>query len=238
MRSGSTGTTGITPGSIRSTTCAPWASALQERVSKMSDTRSVEPPVSIRAEVSLADPDTSKFTVSRTVHPGGPFFFESRDQAAGSPLVERLFQLPGVAHVLVAGNVVTVGKESHSAWSGLSASIGAVIRSQMLTGICAILESPLRAGASKRSDAEVRAIVQQLLDREVNRSIAAHGGQISIVDVRDGNLFIAMSGGGQGGSASKMNLRPGVGGVIPRVAPEDPKKFDANGHPAWEKPPY
>jgi Scaffold protein Nfu/NifU N terminal len=39
----------------------------------------------------------------------GPFFFENREQAAGSPLVERLFELAGVAHVLVAGNVVTVG---------------------------------------------------------------------------------------------------------------------------------
>ena len=96
----------------------------------MSDARPVELPVSIRAEVSLADPDMCKFTVSRTVHPGGAFFFENREQAAGSPLVERLFQLPGVAHVLVAGNVVTVGKESNTAWSGLNASIGAVIRSQ------------------------------------------------------------------------------------------------------------
>jgi hypothetical protein len=94
----------------------------------MSDARPVEPPVSIRAEVSLADPDTCKFTVSRMVHPGGPLFFENKEQAAGSPLVERLFDLPGVAHVLVASTVVTVGKESSTAWSGLNASIGAVQR--------------------------------------------------------------------------------------------------------------
>ncbi len=204
----------------------------------MSDTRSVEPPVSIRAEVSLADPDTSKFTVSRTVHPGGPFFFESRDQAAGSPLVERLFQLPGVAHVLVAGNVVTVGKESHSAWSGLNASIGAVIRSQMLTGLCAILESPLRAGASKRSDAEVRVVVQGLLDREVNRSIASHGGQISIVDVRDGTLLIAMSGGCQGCTASQVTLKDGFELMVRRVAPEIVNIVDTTDHAAGKTPFY
>src|SRR5260370_11351021 len=105
MRPGSTGTTAIPPGSIGSTTCGPWASALQRGLSKMSDARPVEPPVSIRAEVSLVDPDTCKFTVSRTVHPGGPFFFENREQAAGSPLVERLLQLPGGAHLPVAANV-------------------------------------------------------------------------------------------------------------------------------------
>lgn len=204
----------------------------------MSDTRRVGPPVSIRAEVSLADPDACKFTVSRTVHPGGPFFFENREQAAGSPLVERLFQLPGVAHVLVAGNVVTVGKESNTGWSGLNASIGAVIRSQLLTGICAIFESPLHAGASKRSDTEVRATVQDLLDRVVNRSIASHGGQISIVDVRDGKLLIAMSGGCQGCTASQVTLKDGFELMVRRIAPEIVNIVDTTDHAVGKKPFY
>jgi hypothetical protein len=164
----------------------------------MSNVLPVDPPVVIRAEDSFADPDTCKFTVSRTVHPGGPFFFENQEQAVGSPLIERLFQLPGVMHVLVADNVVTVGKESNASWSGLKASIGAVIRIQLLTGIRAILESPLLASTRTRTDAELRELVQELLDREVNRSIAAHGGKISIVDVQDATLYIAMSGGCQG----------------------------------------
>ncbi len=205
---------------------------------KMSDARPIEPPVSIRAEVSLADPDTCKFTVSRAVHSGGPCFFENREQAAGSPLVERLFDLPGVAHVLVAGNVVTVGKESNTAWSGLNASIGAVIRSQLLTGICAILESSMRDGASKRTDAEVRAAVQGLLDREVNRSIASHGGQISIVDVRDGKLLIAMSGGCQGCTASQVTLKYGFELMVRRVAPEIVDIVDTTDHASGTKPFY
>jgi Fe-S cluster biogenesis protein NfuA len=204
----------------------------------MSDARPVEPPVSIRAEVSLADPDTCKFTVSRPVHPGGPFFFENQEQAQGSPLVERLFDLPGVAHVLVAGNVVTVGKESSPAWSALNASIGAVIRSQLLTGICAILESPRRAGTSQRSDAEVRTVVQSLLDREVNRSIANHGGQISIVEVRDGKLLIAMSGGCQGCTASQLTLKDGFELMVRRVAPEIVEIVDTTDHASGTKPFY
>src|SRR3989337_4478293 len=129
----------------------------------MSDARPVEPPVSIRAETSLADPDACKFTVSRTVHPGGPFFFDDRERAAGSPLVERLFALPGVAHVLVADNVVTVGKEPSTSWSGLKSAIGTVLRTQLLTGAPAILENPCNASAQARTDAEIRAVVQELL---------------------------------------------------------------------------
>src|SRR5207302_11463860 len=99
MRSGSTGATAITPGSIRSTTCVPWASALQGRLSKMSDGRPVEPPVIIRVEVLLADPDACKFAVSRTDHPGRSLLSENREEAAAPPLDERRLQLPGVAHV-------------------------------------------------------------------------------------------------------------------------------------------
>ena len=62
----------------------------------MSEVLPVGPPITIRAESLFADPDTFKFTVSRMVHPGGPFFFDNKERAAGSPLVERLFALPGV----------------------------------------------------------------------------------------------------------------------------------------------
>ncbi len=125
--------------------------------------------------------DTCKFTVSRSLHPGGPFFFGNKERAAGSPLVERLFALPGVAHVLIAESVLTIGKEPSASWSGLKAAIGTALRTQLLTGVPAILEVAVHASAQGRADAELGVIVQQLLDKEVNRSIANHGGKISIV---------------------------------------------------------
>lgn len=204
----------------------------------MSDALPVDPPVAIRAQVSLADPDMCKFTVSRTVHPRGPFFFENKEQAAGSPLVERLFQLPGVAHVLVADNVVTVGKESNASWSGLKASIGAVIRTQLLTGIRAILENPLLASSRKRTDAEIRELVQGLLVREINPSIAAHGGKISIVDVHDAKLYITMGGGCQGCAASQVTLKQGFELMVRRLVPEVVDIVDTTNHAAGEEPFY
>ncbi len=204
----------------------------------MSDVLPVDPTITIRAETLLADPDTCKFTVSRTLHPGGPFFFDNKERAGGSPLAERLFALPGVAHVLVTENVVTVGKELSASWSGLKSAIGTVIRTQLLTGVPAILETPRNASTRGRTDAEVRAVVQELLDREVNRSIAGHGGQISIVDVRDGNLFIAMSGGCQGCAASQVTLRQGFEVMVRGVAPEIVDIVDTTDHAAGKKPFY
>ena len=204
----------------------------------MSNALPVDPTIGIRAETSLADPDTCKFTVSRTVHPGGPFFFDSKERAAGSPLPERLFALPGVANVLIAESVVTVGKEPGASWSGLKAAIGTAIRTQLLTGAPAILETPRYASARGRTDAEVRAVLQDLLDREVNRSIAGHGGKISIVHVRDAKLYIAMSGGCQGCAASQVTLRQGFEIMVHRVAPKITDSVDTTDHAAGKRPYY
>ena len=204
----------------------------------MSDVLPVDATMTIRAETSLADPDTCKFTVSRTVHPGGPFLFDTRERAGGSPLPERLFALDGVAHVLVADNVVTVGKHPGTSWNGLRAEVGAAIRAQLLSGIPAILEASRAPSVWGRSDAEVRAVIQELLDGEVNRSIANHGGQISIVDVDDGVLSVAMSGGCQGCASSTVTLRQGFEVMVRRVAPEIVDLVDTTDHAAGTKPFY
>jgi len=204
----------------------------------MSDILSIPLLITIRAETSVADPDSCKFTVSKMVHPGGPFFFDTPERAAGSPLIERLFALTGVAHVLVAGNVVTIGKNESASWDGLRAEIGAVIRTQLLTGVRAILEAPQSAPPGKRNDAQIREVVQDLLDRETNPSIASHGGKISIVRLEDRKLYIKMSGGCQGCAASQVTLRQGFELMVRRVAPEIIDIIDATDHASGTKPFY
>ena len=204
----------------------------------MSDAQSMDLPIGIRAETSLADPDTCKFTVSRDLHPGGPFFFGNKERAAGSPLAERLFALSGVANVLIAESVVTIGKEPSASWLGLKSAIGMAVRTQLLSGVPAILEIAAHDSTQGRADAEVRVAVQALLDKAVNRSIADHGGKISIVDVSEGKLFIAMSGGCQGCASSQVTLRQGFEVMVRRVAPEIMEIVDATDHAAGKEPFY
>jgi Fe-S cluster biogenesis protein NfuA len=204
----------------------------------MSEMVSNPSSIAIQAETSIADPDSCKFTVSNTVHPGGPFFFDNPDAAAGSPLVERLFALAGIAHVLVAGNVVSIGKKENALWDDLRAEIGAVIRSQLLTGVRAILEAPQSSSPGNRNDDQIREVVQQLLDKETNPSIASHGGKISIVEVKERKLYIEMSGGCQGCAASQVTLRQGFELMVRRVAPEVIKIIDATDHASGISPFY
>ncbi len=207
----------------------------------MSDAVRVDAPLSIRAELSIADPDTCKFTLGQslgqTLSPAGERFFANADQAAGSPLVERLFELPGVAHVLVAGNVLAVGKTPAAIWPDLKPQVAAIVRSQLLTGAPAILQTPRTTSVSRRSDAEIREVVQLLLDREVNPSVAAHGGTIALADVKDARLYIEMGGGCQGCAGSQVTLRQGFERMVHRVAPEVTEIIDVTNH-AMGRTPY
>ena len=108
----------------------------------------------------------------------------------------------------------------------------------MLSGVPAVLEMSRETSAQGRTDAEIRALVQALLDKEVNRSIAGHGGKISIVDLRGARLTIAMSGGCQGCAASQVTLRQGFEVMVRRVAPEIAEIVDTTDHAAGKVPYY
>lgn len=189
-------------------------------------------PIRIRAETSIADPDTCKFIVDRSVHPGGPVAFDRLGATDSSTLPARLFVFDDVSAVVVADTTVSVAKVRSASWEGLRAQIGAEIRAHLKTGRPAIAE-PSHTG---RDDHRVRAALEHLLEREVNPSIAAHGGKISIVELTNGVLSIAMSGGCQGCASSTATLRDGFETMARRVAPELTQIVDTTNHAAGAAP--
>ncbi len=195
---------------------------------------SLDAPIRIRAETSVADPETCKFIVDRSVHPGGPVAFDRLGATDSSTLPARLFVFDEVSAVVVADTTVSVTKVRSASWEGLRAQIGAEIRAHLQSGRPAIAE-PSQTG---RADHQVRAAVERLLEREVNPSIAAHGGKISIVELTNGVLSIAMSGGCQGCASSTATLRDGFETMARRVAPELTQIVDTTNHAAGAAPFY
>lgn len=215
---------------------------------KMSKASIVSQPVSIRAEISVADAQTCRFIVNASVQQGGPFFFTDRKQTVGSPLVERLFAISGVVNVLIAENIITICKESDALWSDIKASIGSAIRAQVQSGVPAVIVPAIGVHdilglqtnnlVTGRSDEVLHTVIQALLDQEINRSIADHGGNISIVNIAQGKLYITMSGGCQGCASSQVTLRQGFEVMVKKVAPEIIEIIDTTDHAAGNKPFY
>jgi Fe/S biogenesis protein NfuA len=81
--------------------------------------------------------------------------------------------------------------------------------------------------------------VTQLLDKQINPSLAAHGGFANLVEViDDSKAVVTMGGGCQGCAVSAMTLREGIQKSILEHVPEITEVVDATDHDAGENPFY
>ncbi len=78
--------------------------------------------------------------------------------------------------------------------------------------------------------------ILKLLEDEVNPTVAAHGGYISLIDVRDNTAFIRMEGGCQGCGMAKVTLRQGVELQIKEAVPSIVAVFDVTQHADGKNP--
>ena len=78
--------------------------------------------------------------------------------------------------------------------------------------------------------------VREVLDRQVNPAIAAHGGEISLVGMQDTEVYLEMSGGCQGCAMSRMTLRQGVERMLRQAVPEITAVHDVTDHASGENP--
>jgi len=96
------------------------------------------------------------------------------------------------------------------------------------------------AGAAGRPPADlsgdVAQRVLQVLDGQINPSIAAHGGHAELVAVEEGTAFLRLSGGCQGCGMASVTLSQGIEVVIKEQVPEVTRVVDVTDHASGENP--
>lgn len=80
--------------------------------------------------------------------------------------------------------------------------------------------------------------VQYLLDTELNPAVAAHGGQISLMGVKDNKVYLTFGGGCHGCGMVDVTLKQGVESRIRELIPEVEEVVDTTDHAAGENPYY
>jgi Fe/S biogenesis protein NfuA len=80
--------------------------------------------------------------------------------------------------------------------------------------------------------------VQEVLDRQINPGVGSHGGQVTLVDVREGTAFMRFGGGCQGCAAVDVTLKHGVETAVRSAVPSISAIVDVTDHQAGENPYY
>jgi Fe-S cluster biogenesis protein NfuA len=182
-----------------------------------------------------SNPATCRFTVDCPVYSGGSAYFGNRDAAKLSPLAEKLFEISEVENVLVAENQVTVTKSGIDPWPVVGKKVGAKIREHIHSGLPVVSEEYTR---TVPPESEIRKLVQQLLDSEINPALGMHGGWVELIDVRRNSVYLKMGGGCQGCGAADATLKMGIERSIRELIPQVGEILDTTDHAAGRNPYY
>jgi Fe-S cluster biogenesis protein NfuA len=188
--------------------------------------------IKITGEPSAAG-DSCKFTVDRPLVPGESAFFANAEDARLSPLAGDLLALAGVESVLIADNTVTVGAAHQVDWPALG--IGNVIRKHIRGGAPIVSAGYFE---SLPSEGDLKWAIGDLLDREINPAVAAHGGFVELIDVKKNNVYIRLGGGCQGCGAADVTLKMGIEKAIRELVPRVGEILDTTDHAAGRNPYY
>jgi Fe/S biogenesis protein NfuA len=105
-----------------------------------------------------------------------------------------------------------------------------------------VLRNPNRpdplSGAHIELSGTVEEKVRQLLDGQINPSLAMHGGFAGLDRVEEDKVDVTMGGGCQGCAVSAMTLREGIARSIKEAIPEVAEVIDTTDHDQGENPYY
>lgn len=78
--------------------------------------------------------------------------------------------------------------------------------------------------------------IQEIIETEINPFVASHGGQISLVGVKDDIVYVRMEGGCHGCSQSAVTLRDGIVNVLKTAFPQVKDVVDVTDHKTGMNP--
>jgi Fe-S cluster biogenesis protein NfuA len=173
-----------------------------------------------------------RFHVNAPVHTMAPGAYRFADAlaAAGVPVAEAVLAVPGVDAVVLSDDAVTVEKALGNEWCDLEEQLQYAV-----TAGVSGMKQPSTSDADMDDDA-LYEVVSEIFQREINPSIASHGGAVELIDVQDRTVVLRMQGGCQGCGMANVTLRQGIEGTLRRILPSLKGVQDVTDHSAGSDP--
>jgi Fe-S cluster biogenesis protein NfuA len=170
------------------------------------------------------NPATLKFLPGRSVLESGTLDLRSPEDAAKSPLAERLFGIKGVDGVFYGSDFITVSK-ADGEWPQLKPAILGAIMEHFVSGEAVTTGEPSGSESSSGEfyapeDEETVKTIKELLETRVRPAVAQDGGDITFQGYREGIVYLHMRGACSGCPSSTATLRHGIENLLRHFIPE------------------
>ena len=189
--------------------------------------------VKIRGQPTIS-PQVCKFLIDRPIIKMGDAAYFRKGMEGKSRLPKSLFKLGYLTKVGIEGDTLVLTSDMKDiSWPERGKEIGKVIRDFLALDVPAIVLE-----AIEEQNDEVYVEVEALINKDVNPSIASHGGYVTLVRVVGNKAYVTMGGGCQGCSASSVTLKAGVETMIVAKVDEIMEVVDITNHDAGVNPYY
>lgn len=173
----------------------------------------------------------------------GKYQCNSKEDAQDSLLLTNLFALNWVLEVAVEQNKIIVKKMNNEAWPPYAKAVGETLRSLLHTSQPLFSKKFLAKLPSSECHSSPAAFVNpdvlktdlakkvlEILESSVAPSLAAHGGSVSLVNIKEGTVYLNFSGGCQGCSQVSSTVKDGIEQVLKQNLPEIKQVVDVTAH--------
>ncbi len=164
-----------------------------------------------------ASADSMRFLPGREVLGDREVAFASAEEAQGSPLARRLFQVADVRAVSLGGDDIVIEKRSEAEWHHLKPEVLAAIMAHFMAGDAVLDDGaalpPPPVAATSEADAEIIAQLEQLIEARVQPSVSAQGGEVRLASFQDGVVELEVSG-------PAVSLLGPIGNMLRHYVPE------------------
>src|ERR1700684_2715647 len=169
------------------------------------------------------NPATMKVLPERTVLETGTLDIRNRDDAARSPLAQRLFDVAGVSGVFFGSDFIAVTK-GDAEQPQLKPMIRGAIMEHCRSGAPLLNASAAEDESGDEffdsADAETVATIKELIDTRVRPAVANDGGDITFRGFKDGIVYLNMKGACSGCPSSTATLRHGIQNLLRHFVPD------------------
>ncbi len=188
--------------------------------------RALTEVVSVRAEEP--EPERMALWVAVTGVSGSNYTYDLYFQAAADAGPDDAVQHHGELTVVIPADSV-------------DKLVGATLDSSIVSGGL-VMNNPNRPSPAVGTrppvdlSGDVAQRVLQVLEQQINPSIASHGGEAELVGVEDGTAFLRLSGGCQGCGMAKVTLTQGIEVALQEAVPEVQRVVDVTDHASGTNP--
>jgi Fe-S cluster biogenesis protein NfuA len=181
-------------------------------------------PVSVYAE-STPNPAVMKFVANKSLVAQN-VEFKNIDEAASSPLAEKLFHFPFVKEVFIDANYISITKYEMEEWDSVVMEVRAFIRKYIEDGNLILKEIPpqQKAVGSQNLEThlgETETQIVSILEEYIKPAVASDGGNIQFDSYNESEkkVQVILQGACSGCPSSTFTLKNGIENMLKEMMP-------------------